>query len=289
MSKAVYIFGEVLFDGFPDGSEVLGGAPFNVAWHLQALGDQPKFVSSVGLDEQGDRIRAAMVAWGMSTSDLQDDDAHPTGRVRVEIRDGEPHYEIEADAAYDFIDPSETPRAGAGDLVYHGSLALRNAASREAFEACTADPACSIFVDVNLRPPWWRQAEVEAMLERARWAKMNEAELHALGFGGETLDENMRHFQERFRLEQLIVTRGREGATVSTATGEVCSRPPPAPERVVDSVGAGDSFSAAYLHGMRAGWPIERTLDVAQRLASMIIGIRGATPTDRSFYASLLG
>ncbi len=286
--STLFVFGEVLFDCFPDGTEVLGGAPFNVAWHLQALGNRPRFISRVGRDTHGSEIRSAMEKAGMCLADLQEDASRPTGRVRIEIEDGEPRYDIEADAAYDFIAASDVPSAAPGDIVYHGSLALRNEVSRLAFERCAAEPGASVFVDVNLRPPWWRREEIEAMLMRARWAKMNEAELHALGFDAESLSENTRRFHERFPVEQLIVTRGAEGATVSTRDGTVHRRSPPAPERFVDAVGAGDSFSAAYLHGLRAGWPIERTLDVAQRLAAMVVSIRGATPPDPSFYDTLL-
>ena len=76
------VFGEVLFDCFPDGKTVLGGAPFNVAWHLQGLGLQPLFVSAVGNDAQGEEVRRTMQSWGMATTGLQTRAAFPTGRGR---------------------------------------------------------------------------------------------------------------------------------------------------------------------------------------------------------------
>ena len=79
MKGRVHVFGEVLFDHFPDGSKVLGGAPFNVAWHLQAFGLSPRFISRVGDDEDGEQIKSAMQAWGMSLSGLQTDRKLPTG------------------------------------------------------------------------------------------------------------------------------------------------------------------------------------------------------------------
>ncbi|OQX46150.1 MAG: carbohydrate kinase, partial [Candidatus Sedimenticola endophacoides] len=97
------IFGEVLFDDFPDGSRVLGGAPFNVAWNLQALGARPLLISRVGNDALGRSIREQMQHWGMDLSAMQLDSAHPTGTVEVRIDDGEPSYEIVAPCAYDFI------------------------------------------------------------------------------------------------------------------------------------------------------------------------------------------
>ncbi len=82
----VCIFGEVLFDHFPDGKRVLGGAPFNVAWHLQAFGLAPRFISRVGADAEGESVLTAMREWGMDTQAVQIDAHRPTGRVSVQIR-----------------------------------------------------------------------------------------------------------------------------------------------------------------------------------------------------------
>jgi fructokinase len=130
-------FGEILFDVFPDGREVLGGAPFNVAWHLQGFGLAPLLISRVGADAAGERIRAAMAAWGMRLDGLQTDPVHPTGRVTVSLRDGEPSFDIVTDSAWDFIAADELPDLTPA-LVYHGSLALRHPVSAAALEALLA-------------------------------------------------------------------------------------------------------------------------------------------------------
>lgn len=130
-------FGEILFDVFPDGREVLGGAPFNVAWHLQGFGLAPLLISRVGADAAGERIRAAMAAWGMRLDGLQTDAVHPTGRVTVSLRDGEPSFEIVPDSAWDFIAADELPDLIPA-LVYHGSLAVRHPVSAAALEALLA-------------------------------------------------------------------------------------------------------------------------------------------------------
>ena len=130
------IFGEVLFDRFPDGKQVLGGAPFNVAWHLQAFGRAPYFVSRIGADPEGDSVRESMRNWGMDLAGLQTDDTHPTGRVDVRITAGEPSYDIVHPCAYDAIAP---PGDVPGGLLYHGSLALRDARSRAGFAAVSSD------------------------------------------------------------------------------------------------------------------------------------------------------
>src|SRR5690606_31337572 len=98
------IFGEVLFDVFPDGTAVLGGAAFNVAWNLRGLGLDPLFVSRVGDDERGRGVLGAMERFGMDTSAVEVDPIRPTGVVTVAFRDGEPSYEIIADQAYDRIE-----------------------------------------------------------------------------------------------------------------------------------------------------------------------------------------
>ncbi len=174
------VFGEVLFDHFPDGSMVLGGAPFNVAWHLQAFRQAPLFVSRVGDDALGRNIRSAMLEWGMHTQGLQMDSAHPTGTVEVRIEGGEPSYDIVAGRAYDFIDALSLPPFEKPGVIYHGSLALRNQPSADALAALKEDHPVPVFLDVNLRPPWWQRDSVLAMLQAAHWAKLNEHELEQL-------------------------------------------------------------------------------------------------------------
>ena len=103
MSSAL-IFGELLFDQFESGETVLGGAPMNVAWHLQALGLDPTLVSRVGKDALGDRARAALRVAGLSDADIQLDEKFPTGSVQVRLKEGSPTFEIVQDVAYDHID-----------------------------------------------------------------------------------------------------------------------------------------------------------------------------------------
>ena len=202
-------FGEILIDVFPDGREVLGGAPFNVAWHLQGFGLSPLLISRVGADAAGVRIRTAMAAWGMRLDGLQTDPVHPTGRVTVSLRDGEPSFDIVSDSAWDFIAADELPDL-IPTLVYHGTLALRNPVSAAALDALlnrhgagpvapragSATPFPGLdatpppvdrwvaararplrFVDVNLRPPWWHPEEAWRLLDGADWAKLNQDEL----------------------------------------------------------------------------------------------------------------
>ncbi len=283
-----YIFGEVLFDLFPTGEKVLGGAPFNVAWHLQALGDCPQFISRVGDDDPGHEILQAMAAWGMSAEGVQLDPEHPTGRVVVQIVDTEPHYHIVPDCAYDFIVADQLCPAISAGILYHGTLGLRNQVSRTALSRLLQHHGLAVFLDVNLRDPWWQLEEVQRWLTRARWVKLNQQELQSLGFAATDLEQAVTEFQERFSLEQVILTRGEAGALVRTSGGEVHRVVPEPALQFIDAVGAGDAFSAVYIHGLLAGWSIPAALAAAQRFASKVVGLRGATTNGQAFYRTFI-
>ena len=209
----LFIFGEVLFDCFPGGEQILGGAPFNVAWHLQALGDRPLFISRIGEDAQGGQILQAMRQWGMETGAMQIDTTRPTGRVEVRITNNEPSYDIVADSAYDRISAADLPDCSGGGVLYHGTLALRQEESREALRRLSEKPALKVFLDVNLRAPWWKRESVVDLLHRAYWAKMNELELQLLTQTEDDIAQQMEALQNQCGLEQLIVTRGRAWCT----------------------------------------------------------------------------
>lgn len=278
------IFGEVLFDQFPDGSAVLGGAPFNVAWHLQALGHAPLFISRVGDDELGSTIRQRMQQWGMDCSALQTDSQHATGRVRVEFKEGEPRFEILAEQAYDFISAESLPQIREPHIFYHGTLALRQRESRAALERLFESEDPQIFMDVNLRPPWWDKAQVITRLKSAHWAKLNEGELNALSNSSGDLESQADALMRDCDLELLIITRGKQGALARRRNGEMEFIQPQANTDVTDTVGAGDAFSAVVITGLLRGWDLGPMLQRAQTFASAIVGIRGATPTMKDFY-----
>ena len=279
------IFGEVLFDCFPDGTRVLGGAPFNVAWHLQALGLAPLLVSRVGADAAGDEVLRAMRDWGMDVSGVQRDLHHPTGRVAVTLQASQPSYEILPEQAYDHIaPPAGSPPAA---LVYHGTLALRAAPARRALDHICAHAGAPVFVDVNLRDPWWDGATVAGLLDGARWCKLNDHELATLAGPGEPLDA-ARRLIARHGLQQVFVTLGAAGAIAVGADGGFESVTPAHDTTVVDTVGAGDAFASVLIAGMIQGWPVPLTLQRAQQLASAVCGLRGALARDRAFYEFFL-
>ncbi|MFP4606376.1 MAG: PfkB family carbohydrate kinase [Thiohalospira sp.] len=277
---APVIFGEVLFDEFDDHA-VLGGAPFNVAWHLRGLGWPVRLVSRVGEDDYGRRIREAMARWELDPAGLQRDREHPTGRVRVELVDGEPTYEIVTDVAWDAIDAeAATAAAGHPELLYHGSLAARDPRSRRALEALRTR-AEGAFVDVNLRPPWWERERLGALLDGARWIKLNGDELAELVGGDDAASAEA--LRRRHGARGVLVTRGDQGAELHTGAGVERAMPAPV-ARFQDAVGAGDALAAVFLLGELAGWAASTRLQRGVELASAVCGLRGAVSDDPAFY-----
>jgi fructokinase len=276
----------VLFDLMPDGTRVLGGAPFNVAWHLEAFGLRPLMITRVGAGESGSEVLAAMESWGMDTSGVQRDDVYPTGRVQVELKNSEPTFEILADQAYDHLDGDDAVRSMAGksfSTLYHGSLISRGNISRSALTRIKNGSGIPVFVDVNLRAPWWDRDEVIGFVRGARWVKLNETELGLLAGNSDIAAAEA--FRVEHGLETVIVTRGSRGA-VTVADDGVCEAPPPAEVRVVDTVGAGDAFSAVFILGMARDWSSGMTLDRAVDFAAAMCTVPGATVRDRAFYSA---
>jgi len=278
------IFGEVLFDVMPDGTRVLGGAPFNVAWHLEAFGLRPLMITRVGTDDSGDEVLAAMASWGMDTSGVQRDDTYPTGRVEVDLDDGEPTFHILPDQAYDHLDGGLAVRSAAGStfsLLYHGSLISRGDVSGSSLDDLAKGFRAPVFVDVNLRDPWWNREDVVASVRRATWVKLNEAEIALLAGASDTKTATV--FLGDHELDAIIVTKGGRGAVVVDGGG-VFEATPPAEVEVVDTVGAGDAFSAVFILGLSKGWSTDVALGRALEFAAAVCTLAGATTADRRVY-----
>ncbi len=282
--KQIAIFGEALFDYFPNGLQVLGGAPFNVAWHLQAFAQRTCFISRIGSDTKGDEIRQAMLSWGMAVDQLQVDRVYPTGTVQVVINDGEPDYVILANQAYDFIDAQQLDTERHYSVIYHGTLALRNSVSEQAFLRLISGHQGKIFIDVNLRPPWWHSESVKQWLAKADWVKLNQDELRQLIPQKNTLQATMWQFLAQYELEVLVVTCGSQGALALNNLNEFIEVLPNKALRLVDTVGAGDAFSAVLLLGMQQGWSLQLIMERAQVFASALVTQTGATVQDLTFY-----
>lgn len=282
------IFGEALYDYFEeDGKNLLGGAPFNVAWHLQGFGMNPIFVSRVGMDDAGKRIKLSMENHGMNTTAIQTDHDHPTGKVNITLSDGQPTFEILDKQAYDYIDSASLPDIKPC-LLYHGSLGIRRPASASALTYIIKTHSPPVFLDVNLRYPWWNKQDLLALLKRANWVKINDDEINALVNGNASPLDKAFNLRQQYDLELLILTEGKKGALAIDRVGQAYSVNPDIETSVVDTVGAGDAFAAVCITGIICEWPVQETLDRAQAFASLIVQQRGATLSDTFTYKNLL-
>lgn len=291
----IFIFGEVLYDCFPDGQKVLGGAPFNVAWNLQAIGLEPTLVSRLGDDDNGRVIKENMTNWGMDISALQTDPIHPSGIVSVILNDGEPAYDIVTEVAYDFISWDDSLNglsqrakdSGNNTILYHGSLALRNNCSLSTFEKLRATLDAKVFFDVNLRAPWWNKEQIFELVHQADYLKLNASEWNLLsGHEGWNVDA-ARAFVKQNALTLLIITFGENGAIAVDDKEQIYSFTPDK-NNTVDTIGAGDAFASVCLAGIIKGLDTESFLTAAQEFASRVVGLRGATTTDRNFYGDII-
>ncbi len=275
--------GEILWDLLPGGRQ-LGGAPFNFAFHCHQLGRPSTVVSRIGADDLGREIRAAVRRLGLSDAHLQEDDRHPTGTVTVAVDErGQPAFTITPEVAYDYLawDAGLEGLFAHAEAVCFGTLIQRHPVARETVRrALGAARNALIVYDVNLRQDFYSRAVIEESLRASRWAKLNEDELAVLrgllGLGGETPSAAVQELRRRYQLEVVAVTRGERGCLVQTDEEEVSV--PGVAVAVVDTVGAGDAFTAGLLALTLEGKPLGEAAAFANRLAARVAASAGGTP-----------
>ena len=278
-SRPVVCAGEVLWDAVPDGLR-LGGAPYNVAYHLAHAGRPARLVSRLGDDVLGREARRRLDAGPVDARLVQRDGDLPTGFVGVALdAAGVPTYDIARPAAWDAIAlRSEALEAADGAAVVFGSLAQRDARSRETLRSLVGAAALAVF-DVNLRPPFVDRDAVEASLGAAALVKLSDEELAELAawFGLPAgLREAAAALAERFGCARVCVTRGADGAALWHG-GRWTEHPGVAVD-VADTVGAGDAFLAGLLAETLGGADDAAALDRACRLGAFVASRVGATP-----------
>ena len=222
----------------------------------------------------------------MTRAGLQVDERLPTGRVKVSLLDGEPSYDIVHPSAWDAIEaPGVMPEL---QLLYHGSLALRSDVSKRTCRQIRNSSPGLVFVDVNLRAPWWSIEQVREDILGADWIKMNREEFDILMPGGSGVLARAEKALIDHELQGILLTDGSRGAELLTVGGEHESVQPANGLEVVDTVGAGDAMASVVVLGLLRGWPLGPCLEQAQVFASMIVGQRGATIRDSHFYQSFI-
>lgn len=282
--RGVALFGEVLADVFPDRA-VLGGAPFNVARHLQGFGMSPLMVSRVGGDALGRSLLTEMVRLGMPTHGIQEDPLHPTGQVQV-VMDGTAHrFEILPNQAYDHVCPETTASLMAtsqASLVYFGTLAQRGSLSRMALQRFLQSQRGLVFLDINLRPPWFDRDILASSLAAADIVKLNDQELATVSamfrLAGESPEQQAASLLSQFGLRQVLVTCGGEGSWWLDGAQLLRAGPARSTTPIIDTVGAGDAYAAVFITGLLHGWDPAVTLYRASEYAAAICRVRGAVP-----------
>lgn len=291
--QSVLVLGELLWDCLPGGS-VLGGAPANVAYRLNELGASVCLVSRVGADPLGDAAVQQLAARGIVTAALQRDAHYPTGTVAVRLSEtGDASYTIHRDVAYDFIEVNEAllAAARAARVLCYGTLAQRAPRTRATLAVVLrAADGAERLVDVNLRQACYAPERVLRTLDDAHIAKLNFSEAREVASwaalpGTDDVQQLCTALRERFSLRVCIMTCGAEGGVAcGEAEGVVSWRA--APAQVVDTVGAGDAFTAAFIHARLAGVDLRSACEqgavLGGRVASTAGGmtpLRGASPS----------
>lgn len=292
-TNTIALFGEVLADVFPE-KTVLGGAPYNVARHLLAFAQHPVLITRAGNDELRDRFMAELTALGMDDAGVQTDPVYPTGQVNVQMEGATHRFEIKTNQAYDHIHAGVAhlvTLATHPDLAYFGTLAQRNVESRLALDTFLSDAKCPRFLDMNLRAPWYDKHTIRRSLLRTEIVKLNEEELGIIaGMFDPKLTQaraQASFLMKRFDLSLLFITCGEAGAWALTNNGEEASVSGMAlGDDFVDTVGAGDGFSAVCILGLLNQWPLDQILTRANQFATALCRVRGAAPANPSFYES---
>ncbi|MDZ4802053.1 MAG: carbohydrate kinase [Bryobacteraceae bacterium] len=277
--------GEILWDVFPD-AEKLGGATFNFSVHASRLGHIPYFVSAVGDDGRGRRARKIAADLGLPIDFLQVRPGVATGTVDVKVdTNGQPDFTLHRPAAYDHLElTSEVLNRLAAlqpQWLYFGTLHQILPGPKEQTRILLSRlPEAKRFYDVNLRRDCYTPELLLQLLESADVVKLNEDEAREIdamnGRSWRSPSAFTAYWSDRFQWHAIAITRGAEGCALRVA-GEY-AEVPGVVVRVADTVGAGDAFSAAFVHGLSQSWDPKRIGDFANRVGALVASRPGGIP-----------
>jgi fructokinase len=280
MDNKIICFGEMLWDIFPKES-IAGGAPMNVALHLQHLGEDVEMISRIGGDKLGRKLLNFTKKYGLSHDFIQVDKEFPTGSVLVNNEDKENiKYEIVKPVAWDHIQWSEEMDRAVknADAFIFGSLASRNETSKETLFKLLETSVLKI-LDINLRPPFYTADLLDRLLTKADILKINEDELTLLADFYDLpnkMDTALEKLSELFSFELVCITLGNKGAAIYL-DGDIINHPG-YPVEVKDTVGSGDAFLAGLVSKYLTRESPEKILDFACALGALVASFNGATP-----------
>lgn len=286
--KNITAIGEVLFDNYPEYKK-LGGAPFNFAYHINKLMGNVNFISAVGNDEEGKEIINFMKQCGMNINHIQINN-YRTGLVNVNLNNEKiPAFEILENRAYDFIESDKIKMSKDIDLFYFGTLAQRCSASRTAIQQLLINQR-KVFYDVNIRQKFFSKEILNESLHKSDIVKLNKEELEVIldlfQFEKTNLiEQDSLKVINRFGIEILIVTLGKEGSIVF---GDKISYQNKKVNCVIDTVGAGDAYSAMFAASLLKNEDIDLCNKLAVEFAADICQVEGAIPSEDKIYESYL-
>lgn len=284
MNEIVVGMGETLWDVLPEGKKI-GGAPANFAYHVSQFGLPSCVVSAIGDDALGKEIIENFTSKGLDQ--LIAEVPYPTGTVQVEIdQTGIPLYDIKENVAWDNIPYTEHLDALAKrtKAVCFGSLAQRNVVSRETInhflDTMPKDDDSLIVFDVNLRQGFYNKEILCKSMQNCNILKINDEELitvsRMFGYPGIDLQDKCWILLGKYNLKMLILTCGINGSYVFTP-GNVSFQPTPKVE-VADTVGAGDSFTAAFIASILKGKSVTEAHTIAVKTSAYVCTQKGAMP-----------
>ena len=280
--KYVVGLGEVLWDVLPDGKK-LGGAPANFAYHAGQFGLNAIAVSALGEDKLAEETIEQLEGKGLNYTMPRV--PYPTGTVQVELDDeGIPTYDIKENVAWDNIPFTDEVKAVAENTlaVCWGSLAQRNVVSRETiykFLDNTPSDCLKIF-DINLRQNFYTKEVLCESMKRCNILKINDEELiqigRMFGYPGLDIENKCWLILGKYNLDMLVLTCGVNGSYVFTP-GEVSFIETPKVE-VADTVGAGDSFTGAFVASILKGKSVKEAHELAVKVSAFVCTQNGAMP-----------
>lgn len=277
-------FGEVLWDVYPQ-ERFIGGAPLNFAAHCAKHEFDAYMLSAVGDDELGKEAIAQLKNWGLHTDYVSVLPHKQTGKCLVTLDENSiPSYNLLKDVAWDYVN-CKTAAENAFDTLYFGTLALRSENNKTALKALMdCNSFRHIFVDVNIRPPFYSRESIRFALENATIVKISDEELptvaNALEFPlSDDHKQNARVLAEGFPgLQLVLITLGENGSCAYDVATDAFYRQGPIHTEVVSTVGAGDSFGAAFLSRFTEGLSIDRCLEYAAKVAAFVVSRFDAIP-----------
>lgn len=277
-------FGEVLWDVYPQ-ERFIGGAPLNFAAHCAKHGIDAFMLSAVGDDELGRQTLQQLKNWGLRTDYVSVLPHKQTGKCIVTLDEHSvPSYHLLEDVAWDEI-PLPAAAASSADVLYFGTLALRSQYNLSSLQALIKERSFRhIFVDVNIRPPFYSRESIHFALENATIAKISDEELPVVANALEMVctddhAQNARQLAARFpQLKLVLITLGKDGSCAFDVAADAFYRQGPVKTEVVSTVGAGDSFGAAFLSRYAQGAPIDQCLAHAAKIAAFVVSRFDAIP-----------